>query len=285
MENALIIGSSGLLGSSLIRRLESKYSIKTISRSSSSSDYRIDMSCEKASLDVLTQIKPRCIINLAALTDVNACEEDVSLAYSINVKIAENIGKYLTCSNDSFLVHISTDHVYDSELSNENMVKIINNYALTKYSAELACKGSNTVILRTNFFGKSYSERSIGLCDSIYKQAKSGCRLNLFNDVYFSPVSIHSLCNVIELCMSKKIPGTYNVGSNGGMTKESFIREFLEQSGISDYEYDSVSVDVLEQKVNRPKDMRMDVRLFESTFDIKLPNLMDEIKRVANEFR
>ena len=285
MNSLLIVGSSGLLGSTLVKSLENLYDINTLTRTSANSDYCLDMSDTSLALIKLRELTPNYIINLAALTDVDKCETDIDSAYRVNTRIAENIALYNKENKSCFTVHISTDHYYDENESSEDMVNIYNAYAMTKYCAEKALNLENATILRTNFFGKSCSTRSVGLCDSIYNTVKNNGHLKLFNDVYFSPLSINTLCDVIKICLEKRTPGTFNVGSKQGMSKQDFLTVFLQECGFDDFSFDSVSVDSMNFKVRRPKDMRMNVRHFEQTFNYKLPLLMEEIESVANEFR
>ena len=285
MNRVLILGSTGLLGSSLKNYLSNKYEIKTVTSSSADSDYKVDMSSKKYCLMLLNEIKPNFIINLAANTDVDGCEKNIQKAYLVNTKITENIADYCRNNKSVFVIHISTDHFYDKCHSNEKMVKIYNVYAMSKYAAELSCIKTQTTILRTNFFGRSLSSVSSGLCDSIYESASSGNKLKLFNDVYFSPLSINTICEVIELCLRRKYPGIYNVGSNSGMSKEKFLLNFLHECGLNTVKYESVSIDSMKLAVKRPKDMRMDVKSFEKKFEYKLPSLIDEIRSVANDYK
>jgi dTDP-4-dehydrorhamnose reductase len=286
MEKLLLIGSSGLLGSSLLEDLSPLYKVFTVTRTSKESDFQCDMSDKCASQNLLSDILPDIIINLAALTDVDGCEKDLSFAYQVNTKIAENISYYANANaNAIFIIHISTDHFYNKNNSKECDVEILNNYAMTKYCAEKVFSSDNSVILRTNFFGKSKSHNSLGLCDSIYNRVKEKLPLKLFNDVFFSPLSIPSLCDVIVLCLSKKIPGLYNAGSKKGMSKKEFLIKFLDNVGFSDIDFKSISIDDLNLATPRPKDMRMDVSHFETVYQYSLPLLEDEIKRVSNEFK
>jgi dTDP-4-dehydrorhamnose reductase len=285
MKKLLLIGSTGLLGSSLHRKLKNKFNITTVTRSTPGSDYNVDLSSKDKSYELFDKINPDFIVNLAAITNVDQCESDINLAYLVNTRIAENIACYSNSKNSLFIVHISTDHIYNQSGSNEEDVVILNSYAMTKYCAEKSFSKNNAVVLRTNFFGKSLSSKSEGLCDSIYKSVHTGNEIKLFNDVFFSPLSIDSLGNVILVCLEKKIPGIYNVGSKGGMSKEKFLKKFLELSGVSDFKYKSISIDEINLMTPRPKDMRMNVDLFEKTYNYSLPRLINEIKDVANEFK
>jgi dTDP-4-dehydrorhamnose reductase len=285
VKKVLLVGSNGLLGASLVKVLKSHYELVTVTRTSPNSDYNIDMTSKLKSSKLLADVNPDMIVNLAALTNVDTCEANVNLAYRVNTNIAENIAAYSNCTTDVFVVHISTDHIYDQKDSSEDDVVICNNYAMTKYCAEKSFKSNNAVVLRTNFFGKSLSVNSEGLCNSIYNQAISGQELKFFKDVFFSPLSITTLCDVILTCLQKKISGIYNVGSKEGMSKEEFLKMFLISSGIDNLKYKSISVEEIFFKTPRPKDMRMNVSLFEKVYGYHLPSLTNEIERVASEFK
>jgi len=285
VKKVLLIGSNGLLGTSLTKVLKPKYELVTVTRSSSGSDCNLDMTSSRNSMQLLKDVKPDLIVNLAALTNLDVCEVDINLAYRVNTRIAENIAAYTNYRESVFAIHISTDHIYDGENSAEEDIIIRNNYALTKYCAEKSFKSDNAVVLRTNFFGKSLSDSSKGLCNSIYDMAITGEELKLFNDVFFSPLSIDTLCDVIVTCLQKKISGVFNVGAKEGMSKEEFLKNFLRLSGLSDFTYQSISVSEMIFKTERPKDMRMNNGLFEKIYQYRLPRLIDEIERVANEFK
>ncbi|MDD8058641.1 sugar nucleotide-binding protein [Shewanella metallivivens] len=285
MKTILLIGSNGLLGSSLSIKLKNNFNLITVTRKSRDSSYQTDMSSKVDSHDIFNTTNPDIIINLAALTDVDLCEKNISLAYRTNTKIVENIADYAIKKPKTFVIQISTDHLYNFNMSAEEDIRIINNYAMTKYCAEKCLNNVNSIILRTNFFGKSLSSSAQGLCNTMYQKAAKGEELHLFNDVYFSPISIDRLCDIILICIKKKIPGIYNIGSNNGMSKELFILYFLKSCGLPNIKYKSISVDDFKLSTDRPKDMRMNVSLFEKTYGLKLPTLKYEIESVANDFK
>lgn len=285
MKTILLIGSNGLLGSSLTIKLKNNFNLITVTRKSRDSNYQTDMSSKVDSQAIFNTTNPDIIINLAALTDVDLCEKNISLAYKANTRIVENIASYTIKKPNTFVLQISTDHLYNLNMSAEDDITIINNYAMTKYCAEKCLSHANSIILRTNFFGKSLSSSAQGLCNTMYQKASKGDELNLFNDVYFSPVSIASLCEIILICITKKIPGVYNIGSKNGMSKELFILSFLKSCGLQNIKYKSISVDNLKLETLRPKDMRMNVSLFEKIYEYKLPTLKYEIESVANDFK
>ena len=91
MKKVLLIGSNGLLGSSLVKVLQPLFKLITVTRTSQNSDYNLDMASKSKSSQLFSEVKPDLIINLAALTNVDTCEENIDLAYRVNSRIAENI--------------------------------------------------------------------------------------------------------------------------------------------------------------------------------------------------
>ena len=154
----LLLGSSGLLGSTLIYNLK-KNNFETIAHSASSP---ADVSFNIKDFDqvrfYINKIKPNIIINLIALTDVDFCEKNKHDAFLINSESVRTITRCCEDLKDPYFIHISTDHVYNHPgLSKENNINIINHYAKTKFEGEKHALNTKSICLRTNFFGRSYS--------------------------------------------------------------------------------------------------------------------------------
>lgn len=104
----LITGSNGMLGHDLIEILRQKHDlILTTSKT-------LDITDEKQVLDVICDEKPDIVINSAAYTDVDGCEENQDLAYAVNGEGVRNLA--IACREvDCALVHISTDYIFNGK--------------------------------------------------------------------------------------------------------------------------------------------------------------------------
>ncbi len=287
MDNILITGATGLLGSSLMPHLiECGY--KVVSHGlTKQADYMFDLSDSIQSFKALEQIQPSIIINLVSLTSVERCEEQVSLAYLINTRTVENlVGWIKTTRSNCHLVQISTDHVYDGiGPHKEDDITITNNYAFSKYSGELAAVRIPSTILRTNFVGRSKVSHRESLTDWVYNSITVNKNVQVLNDVYFSPLSITLLVKMIELVIQNKPVGIYNLGSINGMSKADFDFMFAECLNLPTNTMTRIETSQCTfLKAYRPKDMRMDSSKFESLFDVKLPKLAEIIKQIAYEY-
>jgi len=285
----LLIGSTGLLGTTLCSELKnSGLEVVTVSRSGPS-DIKVDASNRLSLFNSLPKSGPsfHVAINLAALTSVEECEDRPDLAHKANTATAENIACWIKYrSPQTHLVQLSTDHVYEGcGPHKESDVTLVNTYALTKFAGELAVKIVPSTILRTNFVGSSEATDRHGLTDWLYDSLAREKHIQVLNDVLFSPVSISTLCSVITEVVRKRPVGVFNLGSSGGMSKADFNFAFADEVGLPTKYMSRIEASTAKfLRARRPLDMRMDSSKLEGELGIKLPSLLDEIRKVAKEY-
>lgn len=287
MRKVLVTGGTGLLGGSLIPLLnECDYKVIIHGRSGKV-DCQADFTVLNVVLNHLNEINPDIIINLVGLTNVDFCEEQPNEAYLVNVRTVENIVCWINQENSTcHLIHISTDQVYDGVGPHkESEVSLKNYYAFSKYMGELIACGVSSTILRTNFFGYSHCPKRAGLTDWIYQSLSNNKSIQVFDDVMFSPLSMLTLSEMIDLTIKNLPIGLFNLGSNEGMSKAEFAFLFSENLGLPTNTMSRIKSDEAGfLKTYRPKDMRMNSSKFQDVIGVKLPFLKDEIKRAANEY-
>ncbi len=272
-----IIGANGFLAQNLIKRLNKKNECYLLGKKKS------NIYCDYNKIDeiknVIKKFKFDSIINCVGYTNIDNVQIEKELCFKLNVIIVQNIVQAIKESNHKpFFIHFSTDHLYNKKgKSKEEKFQIINYYGLSKYYSEFFASQVKSIILRTNFFGYSYHKTKKSFSDWIISQLSSKKIINSFNDIYFSPLSFDTLTFIIELIISKKIPGIFNVGSNKGFSKDQFIKKLCK--------YKSFNKRLIKTKnsnnfftVPRPRDMRMSIEKFEKAYKVRLPSLIDEIK-------
>jgi dTDP-4-dehydrorhamnose reductase len=282
----LLLGSTGLLGSTLTPYLNSLgYDVATHSRSKETS-YQLDFTDSNKTIELLNEIRPDVIVNLIGLTDVDLCEASPNQAYMTNVRVVENITNWIKQEKPlCHLVQISTDQVYDGiGLHDEGAIALMNYYAFSKYAGESAAMMVSSSILRTNFFGQTQCPKRKSLTDWLYSSLSNQEPIQVFEDVLFNPLSMVTLSEMIGLTIQNKPLGVFNLGSHGGMSKADFAFAFADELNLSTSTMTRTSTDQVSfLKTYRPKDMRMDCLKFEKTLGVKLPFLKDEIIRTARE--
>lgn len=286
-----VLGSSGLLGSSLVPHIKlCGHDVTGVARNGEC-DVRFDLSDAVQLNECLDELKPEVIVNLSALTDVDECERSPQLAYLVNVKIVENVAMWIQKNaSNCYLVQISTDQVYDGMGPHkEGIVTLSNYYAYSKYAAELVAASVPSTVLRTNFFGPSKCQTRKSLSDWLMQSLMRKDPITVFEDVRFSPLSVQRLVELLEHVVIARQPGIFNLGSKYGMSKAHFafmLAEVLDLPTKSMFRGTSASIKLL---AYRPKDMCMDVSHFEEVFEVVLPTLTEEIysmkKAYAHETR
>ncbi len=283
MNQILITGSSGLLGLRLIKYFrKKKWSIKKFKRNKKN-DLSNFHFCNK----YLSKSKFDAIINLSAITDIDYCEKNKLFSKKVNYQIVRNICKVVKNKKlNTYLIQVSTDQFYNNLKKNkESNNNCKNFYTKTKLLAEKECEKINSIVLRTNFSGKSLNSKRNSFSDWIYKNLKNKKVINLADDIQFSPLSIKSLCDILNTILIRRINGKYNIGSKIGFSKYKFGIKFAKKLNLDLKLINKVTYKDINFFAKRNKDMRMKVNKFEKKFNIYLPNLDNEIKKIALEYK
>ena len=98
------------------------------------------------------------------------------------------------------LIHISTDQVYSGNGPHlEINPNPVNVYGMTKLKGESIFDAMPSTVIRTNFFGKSLISKRKSFTDWLFNSVKAKESITVFNDVFFNPLSIRSLCSISNL--------------------------------------------------------------------------------------
>ena len=144
MKTVLVTGFNGFFGSNLIPELEKKFNIIGISRSKYPDVKIKQITCD---ISKISKINPKekisTIIHLAALTDVNFCQNNPEKAFINNIQGTREILEFAR-RKDSNVIFVSTAHVFGKIKKNpirENHEKNpISVYGITKLAGEIMCK-------------------------------------------------------------------------------------------------------------------------------------------------
>ena len=267
MKNILITGASGMLGSNLCISMNNKNFYITGSYFSNtplkkdinfvSMDIRNGSICQ----EVIKKIHPDIVIHCAALTNMDLCEKNQKLAYEVNTIGTKNILESI--NKDCHFIFISTDNVYNNgirfnkENSKNNITNIYGNSKLKAEELIQMSKIKNT-ILRTNFFGWHQGGLNAGLLHFIYDNLRQNKKINLFHDVYFTPISIPLLIKGLVKIINNEIIGIYNYGGNERISKHKFGIAVADVFQLDKKLINNISINEFNFLAKRPKEMSMD---------------------------
>jgi dTDP-4-dehydrorhamnose reductase len=284
----VVLGASGLLGSTLVPYLKACGHFVVQHRRSGDGDIGGDLtSADETAVALDASAGPDVIINLAALTDVDHCEGDPQRAYRLNVRIVENVVRWIRDRGaGSHLVQMSTDQIYDGSGSQrESDVTLCNYYGFSKYAAELVAATVPSTVLRTNFIGRSRCPNRNSLSDWLIQSLRRGEPFTVFTDVRFSPLSLTGLGELVELVCLRRERGIFNVGARDGISKADLAFSLAEALGLSAASMTRGLSSTVNLVARRPRDMSMDSSRFEQTFGVLLPDAREVMQSVLREYR
>jgi dTDP-4-dehydrorhamnose reductase len=285
MTGVLVTGARGLLGSTLIPYLRARgHEVVTCSRSGA--NICADLTNAVQASAALRKASPEVIINLAALTNVDECERNPHQAYLNNVRIVENLARWMKEEGkSSHLIQISSDQVYDGTGPHrECEVTLVNYYGFSKYAGELAAASVSSTILRTNFFGRSECTGRISISDWLAAALTGGKYITVFEDVRFSPLSLTRLAQLVEIVVVKRQIGCFNLGSKDGMSKADFAFAVAAALELPISTMHRGQSNDSAGRARRPTDMCMDSSRFEAVFGVELPALNVEINSMKDAY-
>ena len=120
IKKILVTGANGLLGQKIINQLKSRTDIELIATSRGENRrivqdfayYPLDITSQQEVEEMMATHQPDVVINTAAMTNVDACEDDQENCWDINVNAVEYLLK-ASKKHGTHLIHISNDCVFD----------------------------------------------------------------------------------------------------------------------------------------------------------------------------
>ena len=262
----LITGSNGLLGQKLLHKLRLDNSVNLIATSmgenrvSEQSNYKfidLDITDKNAVSKIILEQNPDVVINTAAMTNVDLCEEKKTECDDLNVNAVQYLAD--TCyKTDAHLIHISTDFIFDGEdgpYREEDEPNPLSYYGLSKLKSEqlLQAHSVKWTVLRTIIlFGvaEKLSKGNIVLWakDALEKEDP----LNIIDDQFRAPTLAEDLADICILAAKKKAVGIFNASGKDIMSIYEIVERIAKHYGNSTYNLNKISSTILKQKAVRP---------------------------------
>lgn len=266
MGRLLITGGSGLLALNWACRMRHQFDVIL-----GTHRHKVDLEgARSVALDLesperlshqLQTLAPTLVVHTAGMTRVEQCEQQPRDAEHANAGLTRNVA-IATHALGIKLVHISTDHLFPgsrSRVTEQEPPAPLNVYARTKLQAEEWARAANpeTLIVRTNFFGWGHLHRQ-SFSDWIITSLRSGRRITMFEDVYFTPILADSLALVTHDVVAKGIFGVLNIAGDERFSKYDFAVRVAERFGLPKALVVRGRMDDSKPSVRRPHDMSLD---------------------------
>ena len=262
----LITGSNGLLGQKILHKLSNDSSVKLIATSKgvnriSKKDgytyFDLDITDNDAVFQLIACQKPQVVINTAAMTNVDLCEDERKACDALNVYAVQCLAD--ACAKiDAHLIQISTDFIFDGEegpYKETDIPNPISYYGFSKLKSEQLLQ-SHTIrwtILRTIIVfgvGENLTKGNIVLWakDALDK----GDPLNIIDDQFRAPTLAEDLADICILAAKKQAFGIFNASGKDIMSIYEIVEKVAKYYGISTDNLNKISTATLNQRAIRP---------------------------------
>jgi dTDP-4-dehydrorhamnose reductase len=198
--------------------------------------FQIDLQNPDAVTELLDEVRPDWVINTAALTNVDQCEEDRDLARQVNlgpisflVSACDRVG--------TGLMQLSTDYVFDGKsgpYTERDEPNPLSHYGRLKLDSErLTLDGSaRAIVVRTLWLYGYMPAVHPNFVTWALAALHRRDRLEIFDDQWGNPTYIHDLAqSLLELCCCDA-RGLFHMGGAAFMTRYDLALELTRFFGL-----------------------------------------------------
>ncbi len=292
----LLFGKNGQLGWELQRSLNPLGEVVALGRKSHA--FCGNFTNLQGLRDTVRQLKPDIIVNAAAYTAVDKAESELELAQTINTD-ALNILAREAKLLDAWLVHYSTDYVFDgsgvaawSETDSTNPLSV---YGATKLAGEEAIRDSacKHLIFRTSWV---YAARGSNFAKTMLRLAQEREDLSVIDDQIGAPTGADLLADITAHAIrsvqaQSSLCGLYHLAAKGETSWQgyaSFVLEFARKMGlnltVAQKAIKPVPTSTFPTPAHRPKNSRLDTSKLQNDFNLSLPQWQSGVARMLTEF-
>ena len=273
----LVTGNNGQLGRSIQRLVNTDTKINNNQNSNNFifvGREHLDLSSESSISHYFdNNDKFNIIINCAAYTAVDKAEQEVELANQINHLAVKQLAS-IANKQQSRLIHISTDYVFDGESDKPyietDIPNPINVYGRTKLAGEKALQAvmpMNGLIIRTSWF---YSEYGNNFVATMLRLGKERDELNVVSDQIGSPTYATDLAGaILEIIKNKDFSEVgqktqiYHYSNEGKISWYEFAKEIFKIAKV-DCKVNPISTQQYPTPATRPAYGLLDNTFLES---------------------
>lgn len=292
--NILVTGANGQLGNEM--RIVSKntsdnYIFADVNQVEGLETTYLDITDIDAIRKMVNDNNVNAIVNCAAWTNVDACENNeklAALAEKLNADAPENLAKVMR-EVDGWLIQISTDYVFGKEPYNvpcgpEQKGTPTGVYGETKLHGEekIIATGCKHVIIRTAWL---YSEFGKNFCKTMLNLTATKPALKVVFDQCGTPTYALDLANAIITILEKPQIGVFHFSNEGVCSWYDFTQMIAKIAGNTDCDIQPCYSSEYSSPVTRPAYSVLDKRTIRETFGVKVPYWVDSLENCIKNLK
>ncbi len=280
-KRVLLLGAGGMLGQDIMTLASEKpfadtYQLFGLTRR------ECDITREAQLRKACDALQPHMIINTAAYTAVDACEEQKEDAFKVNGEAVGTLAR-LCAGRDILCVHFSTDYVFNGKSAKhipwkeDDATGPLNVYGASKSEGEkqLRESGCQYLLLRTSWLFGTH-----GNCfpSTMLKLAEKHRTLKVVDDQHGSPSFTEDVARGMFLLLQKNARGTFHLCNAGRCSWHQFASALFKEFE-KEVEVLPVSSAEFPRPAQRPAWSVMDISRYEEITGETMPPWEDALRR------
>ena len=281
MARVLIVGGAGLLGQYACEEAHRRgLEILATTRGSPAprpgvSWRPLDLRDLDAVRAAVRDVSPDVVLNAAALTDVDGCEDQPDEARAVNALAPEGLAVACREAGARF-VHVSTDYVFDGTGPADEAAepKPLGAYGRTKLEGErlvLAADPSALVLRMSGVFGWNRASAKTNSVTWILKMVEAGQEVRLFRDQRITPTYAKTGAQAAFDLADARARGVFHVASRDCVSRLEMGEAVVEAFGIPGARLVPVVMGSVALKAPRPPAPCLVVKKVEETLKRPMP--------------
>ncbi len=276
-ESFLITGASGQLARAFEKILAQRgVSFFSFSRET------LDITDNGQVRDILQKLHPEVVVNCAAYNFVDKAETD-DAAWRVNATGPRELAA-LCQELGIFLVHFSTDYVFDGAQSRgyreDDVPCPLNVYGRTKLEGEREVLKllSQSLVFRVSWV---VGEGKNNFLYKVFEWSQGNPSLHIAKDEVSSPTFTDDIVSAVLLAREKKLHGLYHFSSSGFCSRFEMAELFLQKMGRSN-KVISVPASTFQSKARRPSFSGLDNSKIQDALGIQIPSWQETVSRFVS---
>ena len=297
MKKVVITGSNGLLGQSLLNLLlqeNEKYEVIGFSKGKNRSGREdflyvsIDITDAILLKKELLKIKPNFIINTAAMTNVDVCENNKQACDTLNIEVVKTLVE-VSQEIHTHIIHLSTDFIFDGKKGYYKETDIANPlsyYGLSKLKSEevLTHSSIDYTILRTILvYGKVADMSRNNIVLWVRQMLSEGKEITIVDDQYRMPTYVEDLAMACKISIDKKATGIYHISSNELLSIYEIAQQIATIFELDKNLIKPISTNTLNQTAPRPAKTGFDLTKTNSELGFYPKSFKEDLQRFKKE--
>ena len=281
MKRLLILGASGLLGSKLFTRAAGKFEVRGTynpevdGRTAWRLD-PLDIGSKDEVERLFEKLRPDAAILAAAMTNVDACEKQPSMANRVNSAGPELVAR--ACKRlGAKLIHVSTDYVFDGSKSRpyaeDDVPRPISVYGSTKLAGERAVLSTlpGSIVARPAvLYGWNPIETKENFVVWVLNKLRAKQRATLFEDQWISPTFADDLARTLLELLERDVQGVWHVSGPDCLDRPACGRMIAKAFGLDEGLIVSAPSSSVPLPARRPRYSCLDVSKTEKLLNRKM---------------